>query len=179
MTTQPGLHVLVTGGTSGIGAGIARAFQSAGARVLVTGLTAAEAAAARADGLDASPLDVRDDAAVSAFAGRLERLDVLVNCAGMIRRRDEHEVGVFAQVVDINLTGTMRMCTACRPLLAKQGGGDRQHRVDAQLLRRWPRARLRREQGRRRAAHQGAGDRLCATKASASTRSRRAGSRPR
>jgi NAD(P)-dependent dehydrogenase (short-subunit alcohol dehydrogenase family) len=126
MTTHAGRHVLVTGGTSGIGAGIARAFQSAGARVLVTGLTAAEADAARADGLDASPLDVSDDAAVSAFAGRLERqlstLDALVNCAGMIRRRDEHEVDVFAQVVDVNLTGTMRMCAACRPLLAKQGG---------------------------------------------------------
>jgi len=94
----------------------------AGRHVLVTGLTAAEAAAARADGLDASPLDVSDDAAVSAFAGRLERLDALVNCAGMIRRQDEHEVGVFAQVVDVNLTGTMRMCAACRPLLAKQGG---------------------------------------------------------
>jgi len=122
MTTHPSLHVLVTGGTSGIGVGIARAFQAAGATVLVTGLTAAEAAAARVNGLDAAPLDVTDGPAVSAFVGRLERLDALVNCAGMIRRRDEHEVDVFAQVVDVNLTGTMRMCAACRPLLAKQGG---------------------------------------------------------
>ena len=122
MTTHQSLHVLVTGGTSGIGVGIARAFQAAGATVLVTGLTAAEAAAARVDGLDAAPLDVTDGPAVSAFAGRLERLDALVNCAGMIRRRDEHEVDVFAQVVAVNLTGTLRMCAACRPLLAKQGG---------------------------------------------------------
>jgi NAD(P)-dependent dehydrogenase (short-subunit alcohol dehydrogenase family) len=120
--THDGMHVLVTGGTSGIGAGIARAFQSTGARVLVTGLTDDEAAAARAEGLDAAPLDVRDDAAVNAFAARLERLDALVNCAGMIRRRDEHEVDVFAQVLEVNLTGTMRMCAACRPLLARQGG---------------------------------------------------------
>ncbi|MET0679762.1 MAG: SDR family NAD(P)-dependent oxidoreductase, partial [Burkholderiales bacterium] len=68
MKTHEGMHVLVTGGTSGIGAGIARAFQSTGARVLVTGLTDDEAAAARAEGLDAAPLDVRDDAAVNAFA---------------------------------------------------------------------------------------------------------------
>ena len=122
MKTHEGMHVLVTGGTSGIGAGIARAFQSTGARVLVTGLTDDEAAAARAEGLDAAPLDVRDDAAVNAFAARLERLDALVNCAGMIRRRDEHEVDVFAQVLEVNLTGTMRMCAACRPLLARQGG---------------------------------------------------------
>ena len=122
MKTHEGMHVLVTGGTSGIGAGIARAFQSTGVRVLVTGLTDDEAAAARAEGLDAAPLDVRDDAAVNAFAARLERLDALVNCAGMIRRRDEHEVDVFAQVLEVNLTGTMRMCAACRPLLARQGG---------------------------------------------------------
>ena len=122
MKTHEGMHVLVTGGTSGIGAGIARAFQSTGARVLVTGLTDDEAAAARAEGLDAAPLDVRDGAAVNAFATRLERLDALVNCAGMIRRRDEHEVDVFAQVLEVNLTGTMRMCAACRPLLARQGG---------------------------------------------------------
>jgi NAD(P)-dependent dehydrogenase (short-subunit alcohol dehydrogenase family) len=122
MKTHDSMHVLVTGGTSGIGAGIARAFQSAGARVLVTGLTAEEAAAARADGLEASPLDVSDEQAVRALVGRLERLDALVNCAGMIRRRDEHEVEVFARVVEVNLTGTMRMCAACRPLLAKQGG---------------------------------------------------------
>jgi NAD(P)-dependent dehydrogenase (short-subunit alcohol dehydrogenase family) len=69
MTKHDGMHVLVTGGTSGIGAGIARAFQSAGARVRVTGLTAAEADAARGDGLDASPLDVTDACRPRSRAG--------------------------------------------------------------------------------------------------------------
>jgi NAD(P)-dependent dehydrogenase (short-subunit alcohol dehydrogenase family) len=122
MTTHEGQAVLVTGGTSGIGAGIARAFRAAGARVLVTGLTEAESAAARGEGFDAAPLDVTDAAAAAAFVGRLERLDALVNCAGMIRRRDEHDVEVFARVVEVNLTGTMRLCAACRPLLARTRG---------------------------------------------------------
>ena len=76
MTTQPSLHVLVTGGTSGIGAGVARAFQAAGARVLVTGLTAAEAATARVDGLDAG-----DRARVIAHARRFLEPDADVTAA--------------------------------------------------------------------------------------------------
>ena len=115
-----GRRVLVVGGTSGIGAGIARAFAEHGAVVQVTGATAAEAA--QATGLDASVLDVRDGAAVGNLIGGLERLDVLVNCAGVIRRGREHEPEVFADVIDINLNGTQRCCAAARALLAAQRG---------------------------------------------------------
>ena len=52
----------------------------------------------------------------------MDRLDILVNCAGIIRRGAEHDVEVFEQVIDVNLVGTMRCCAAARPLLAKQGG---------------------------------------------------------
>ena len=55
---------------------------------------------------------------MSGFA----RLDHVVNCAGIIRRGDELEPEVFAEVLDINLTGTMRVCAAARPLLAKAQG---------------------------------------------------------
>ena len=113
-------QVLVVGGTSGIGAGIARAFAAHGATVRVTGATAAEVA--QAGGLDASLLDVREGAAVGALFGGLERLDVLVNCAGVIRRGREHEPDVFADVIDINLNGTQRCCAAARSLLATQRG---------------------------------------------------------
>jgi NAD(P)-dependent dehydrogenase (short-subunit alcohol dehydrogenase family) len=47
---------------------------------------------------------------------------VLVNCAGIIKRSEEHDPEVFAQVLDINLTGTMRVCSAARPALKKTGG---------------------------------------------------------
>ena len=126
--SQPfqGRHVLVVGGSSGIGAGIAQAFAAHGAQVIVTGATPAEVAAAQQDSALAATrvlaLDVRDGDAVGALFAGLSQLDVLVNCAGVIRRGDEHDPAVFAQVLDINLNGSMRTCAAARPLLAVRHG---------------------------------------------------------
>ena len=119
-----GRGVLVTGGTSGIGLAAAAAFAGLGAAVTATGATDAEVAAAG----EAEPavafarLDVRDGAAVGAAVAALPRLDVLVNCAGVIRRGAELEPEVFADVVDINLTGSMRACAAARQRLKETGG---------------------------------------------------------
>jgi NAD(P)-dependent dehydrogenase (short-subunit alcohol dehydrogenase family) len=118
-------HVLVTGGTSGIGRAIAEAFAAAGARVLATGLSNDELAAFRAANahIAAAVLDVTDESAVERLVAPLDRLDVLVNCAGTILRGGaEFSLPGFQRVLDVNLAGTMRMCTACRPLLARQGG---------------------------------------------------------
>jgi NAD(P)-dependent dehydrogenase (short-subunit alcohol dehydrogenase family) len=112
-----GQHILVIGGTSGIGQGIADAFRAAGAHVTATGATPAECAAP-----GTTPLDVRDPAAVAALITALPRLDHLIYTAGIIRRGDEHDPAVFAQVLDINLTGAMRAAAAARPLLAAARG---------------------------------------------------------
>ena len=121
-----GHSALVVGGTSGIGAAIGRGLKAAGANVTVTGATDAEVLRTRAapDGSTGAvlQLDVADNAAVRALINALPRLDILVNCAGVIRRGAELEPEVFEDVVDINLTGTMRCCAAARPLLARQGG---------------------------------------------------------
>ena len=114
-----GRRVLVVGGTSGIGAAIATAFAALGGDVLVTGATAAEVEAAAHPAI---ALDVIDDGAVATLISGLAGLDVLVNCAGIIRRTAEHDPAMFAHVIDVNLTGTMRTCTAARALLAATGG---------------------------------------------------------
>jgi NAD(P)-dependent dehydrogenase (short-subunit alcohol dehydrogenase family) len=119
-------RVLISGGSSGIGAAIAQAFAVTGAEVFATGATAAEtrAAAARPDmaGITCHALDVRDAGAVTAWVGALGELDVVVNCAGIIRRGAELEPEAFAQVVDINLNGTMRVCAAARAGLKARRG---------------------------------------------------------
>ncbi|OHV80468.1 SDR family NAD(P)-dependent oxidoreductase [Rhizobium sp. LCM 4573] len=121
-----GKTVLVTGGTSGIGAGISRGFAEAGAKLVCTGVTGAEIEAARQDPLLSAArierLDVRDRVAVERLVSSILELDVVVNCAGVIRRGEELDPDVFADVVDINLTGSMRVCAAARPKLAERGG---------------------------------------------------------
>ena len=114
---ESGARALVTGGTSGIGQAIAQALRDAGCRVTVAGLDAAGTHP------DARTLDVSDDSAVRALAASFDRLDVLVNSAGMILRGGaEFDPAGFAKVVDVNLTGTLRVSTACRPLLAASRG---------------------------------------------------------
>jgi NAD(P)-dependent dehydrogenase (short-subunit alcohol dehydrogenase family) len=121
-----GKRVLVTGGVSGIGRAVSLAFMAAGAEVVACGLTEQELAAARADPAFAKigvvGLDVTDKAAVDKLIGGLDSLDVVVTSAGIIRRDTEHDPEVFDQVIDVNLSGSMRVASAARPLLAKTRG---------------------------------------------------------
>lgn len=119
-------RVLVTGGVSGIGRAVSMAFLAAGAEVIACGLTKQELAAARADPafarINVVGLDVTDKAAVDALVAEQPSLDVVVTSAGIIRRDAEHDPEVFDQVIDVNLSGSMRVATAARPLLARSKG---------------------------------------------------------
>jgi NAD(P)-dependent dehydrogenase (short-subunit alcohol dehydrogenase family) len=116
-------RAFVTGGTSGIGAGVANALAADGWEVI-----AASASQAEIDAFDPLPgietrvIDVTDDRSVVAAFDGIDRLDGLVNCAGILRRGQEFDIAVFARVLDVNLTGTMRCCLAARPPLAAAGG---------------------------------------------------------
>jgi NAD(P)-dependent dehydrogenase (short-subunit alcohol dehydrogenase family) len=112
-------QVLSTGGTSGLGLAIARGFSGAGYSVTAAGVGALPDPE---PDLSFCALDVTDAEAVAALLAGFTELTVLVNAAGVIRRGEELEPEVFAEVVDINLTGTMRICAAARPLLAKNTG---------------------------------------------------------
>ncbi|MEH6446650.1 MAG: SDR family oxidoreductase [Oceanospirillaceae bacterium] len=116
--------VLIIGGSSGIGAAIAAAFVEEGANVSYTGATLAEITASkeRLAKASASILDVRDNSAVVELINSFNQLDVLVNCAGVIRRQAELDPCVFDDVIDINLNGTMRVCAAARHKLAQSAG---------------------------------------------------------
>lgn len=115
-----GAHVLVTGGTSGIGAGIAAAYRDAGAEVTITG-TRAGAAEYEGDfsGFRYFQLRVEDDAEILQVAASLPRLDILVNNAGgNFAAQNEYEPDVFERAVRVNLLSAYRMAHACRPKLA-------------------------------------------------------------
>lgn len=116
-----GDHVVVIGGTSGIGAAVAAHFSALGARVTAAGLDPGDASPELHD-VHVAELDVTDEAAVAAFFGNLPALDVLVNCAGVIDRDREFDLSVFSRVLEVNLTATMRTCIAARPLLARRAG---------------------------------------------------------
>jgi 3-oxoacyl-[acyl-carrier protein] reductase len=128
-----GARVLVTGGTSGIGHAIARAFAGAGASVLVTGRKASPAEYdVDLAGLDYAPLDVQDAAAIATLGDTIGALDVLVNNAGanLPGGKSEYEPDVFAQSVQINLIGAYRMAHACHAALARstfEGGASVLH----------------------------------------------------
>ena len=116
--------VLLTGGTSGIGLGIANAFANQGARVIATGATREEVDQAKSmnSKIDFKQLNVSTSENVQDFFENIDTLDVLINCAGIIKRELEHDPEVFQEVINVNLNGTMRACSAARHFLKETNG---------------------------------------------------------
>src|SRR5689334_928227 len=107
MTWTSGLfedkHVLVAGGTSGIGAATATRFAALGATVLAVGLPVGDADEGPSEDVQVSEADLTDRTAAGSIVASLPALDVLILCAGISRDRDEYDLDTFERVLDVNL----------------------------------------------------------------------------
>ncbi len=116
-----GAQVLVTGGTSGIGAGIAAAYRDAGAEVTITGTRkAASEYAEDLKGFRYLQLSLTDDAQIASVAAAVPQLDILVNNAGAnFMMQNEYDPEIFEKGVRVNLTSAYRMSHALKGKLAQ------------------------------------------------------------
>ena len=118
--------VLVTGGTSGIGAAIAAAYSDAGADVTITGTGTNAPEQGNVHRYRYLQLELTDNNSIDALASQLPRLDILVNNAGAAFGLEEFKPEVFARSVQMLLTGVYRLCHNCLYLLGaskRPGGG--------------------------------------------------------
>ncbi|HET9499140.1 MAG TPA: SDR family NAD(P)-dependent oxidoreductase [Marmoricola sp.] len=119
-------RVLVTGGSSGLGAALVEKFRARGDQVLVTDLAAA---GERGSGAAYLHLDVTAqddwDAALAWVRSEWGGLDILVNNAGIATggRIDVATLEEWQRVIDVNLLGVVRGCRTFTPLLKEQGHG--------------------------------------------------------
>jgi NAD(P)-dependent dehydrogenase (short-subunit alcohol dehydrogenase family) len=121
-----GQRVLVTGASRGIGLGVARAFVEAGATVWALAEDEAVHDAAKGVGATGLRADVTDPAAVAAALGRVGKLDVLVNNAGLERITPVDDgspeaVALFRRILDINVTGMAIVTAQALPAMGPGG----------------------------------------------------------
>ncbi|GAB5489723.1 MAG: glucose 1-dehydrogenase [Parasphingorhabdus sp.] len=120
--------VLVTGAAQGIGAGIARAMASEGAKIIIGDINENGAAAlAEEIGGTACNLDVASPQSWHAAAAMIEsqfgRLDVLVNNAGLelVKPMADHSADDWRTIMSVNVDGVFFGCQTLEPLLRKSG----------------------------------------------------------
>ncbi len=123
-----GKTVLVVGGSSGIGNGVAHAFRERGASVHVWGTRASAGDYSKSEGSDLDGLhygrmDVSDFGAVEIYDPPFKALDVVVCSQGIVRyKRGEFAMAGFQDVVDVNLNSVMACALRFKPMLMQSNG---------------------------------------------------------
>lgn len=121
MNTATGKRALVTGGGTGLGRASALALLAQDYEVISLGIDSEDDTPR--ERLEHHVFDVTDSEAIRAFAAGLDGLDVLVNAAGIIMPHGSELTDEgFARVMDVNLSGTQKMCFACAAALEARGG---------------------------------------------------------
>jgi uncharacterized oxidoreductase len=125
-----GNTILITGGGSGIGRGLAEEFHKLGNRVVIAGRRkeALDETTGANPGMKSLQLDIEDAAAIRDFAARVTKdfpaLNVLINNAGIMRPEKllaaQPDLAVAEATVATNLLGPIRLTAALLPLLRKQ-----------------------------------------------------------
>lgn len=130
-----GRVALVTGGNGGIGLAMAHGLAQAGADIILSGRDPVKGEAARAEIAQlgrralfiASDLAIPDgcDRLMDAAARAVERIDILINNAGITARRQPEElsIGEWNRVIATNLTSAFVCCQKAHPRMRLQGGG--------------------------------------------------------
>ena len=117
-------NVLITGGVEGIGYECAKKFQELGSNVTVTCLTkkSYEKFLDLEKNIKVERLDITNDISIEELKEKINKLDILINNATLFKGGIEYRIENFADVVNVNLMGVMRVCHTFLPKLALTKG---------------------------------------------------------
>ena len=118
--------VLITGGVQGIGFECAKKFQSFGSKVIVTCKSQASydffEKNSLKENIQLEKLDLTNEISIDILHQKIDKLDILINNATLLKGGIEYRIENFSDVVNVNLMGLMRICHTFLPKLALSEG---------------------------------------------------------